>query len=132
MTTTQCIYRTHNALVTVVKQNGILLIFNLRKLLFQLFMVITIATHHAGPHWQCQSKFLCCFCIHFTYFRMTRQTKIIIETPYNHFLAAKFHTAVYFTLQFWKSKITMRSVTMLSDRTVMFYQTFKNICHNYL
>src|SRR6476659_7236213 len=92
-------------------------------------MIITVSTHHACTHWQSQSKFLCCFCVHFPHLRMICQPQIIIQAPYYHFFSTKLHTTTNSTFQFWKSKIAMSSVTMLSYRTVMFYKTFKNICH---
>ena len=98
MTAAQYINKAYHSLVTIIQKDGIFFHFKFSQFCFQLFMVITVSTHHTGTHGAGKAKFGCGFCILFSYFRMIGQTEIIIQTPYDHFLATEYHTAADYLL----------------------------------
>ena len=60
--------------------------------------------------------------------RMVGQAKIIVQTPAKHFFAVENHTGTQFTLQARKCKVTIGTLTVLSNRTTgVFCYSFKNI-----
>src|SRR5206468_11464625 len=92
-------------------------------------MIIAVSTHHACAHGKGQAKLFRCLRICLPYFRMIGQTKIIIQAPNDHFLAAEYHAATDLALQFWKCKIAVSSFTMLLNISVVFEYFLKNVCH---
>src|SRR5687768_13595855 len=92
-------------------------------------MIITVAAHHAGAHWQRKSKLFCSICVGFSYFGMVGQPEIIIKAPDDHFLAAEFHAAGNITFQFRKGKVPVSTLTMLTNGTVIFQKPLEDICH---
>src|SRR5450432_2608759 len=93
-------------------------------------MMIAVATHHTRAHGSCQTKGSRSFSICFSYFGMICKSQIIVQTPYDHFLSAKFHPVSNFAFQFWKCKITMSPFPVLANGSLMPGKLFKNICHN--
>src|SRR5258705_6652227 len=120
MAAAQHINEADHSLVTVVQQYRIFFVNEGSEFSFQLFMQVTVATHHAGAHGLRQSIFFSSIGIRFSYFRMIGKAEIIVQAPYNNIFATEFHAAVYISFQFWKSKVAMGSFTMLADRPVMF------------
>jgi hypothetical protein len=92
-------------------------------------MMVGIPTHHPGSHGRCQPKLRCSIGVGFPDHWVVGKPEVIVEAPNNFFFAPEFHPAANFTFQFWEGKISMCSFTVLTKRTRVLDQSFKNICH---
>src|SRR5215207_4815904 len=109
MTAAQHIDDAYHSLVTIVKECCIFLTYKFGKFSFKLFVVVAVATHHAGTHWVGEAELFGAISIGFAHIRVVGKAQIIVQAPYHYFLSTKLHAAANITFQFWKCKIAMCS-----------------------
>jgi hypothetical protein len=58
---------------------------------------------------------------------MVGQAEIIIQTPNKALFSTEYHFRTDFTFQFWKGEVAMRVFRVLTDRTAILLNFFKQI-----
>jgi hypothetical protein len=127
----QYINQAYHTLVAIIQQYGIFFLNKGRQLLLQLFVYVAVAAHHPRTHGGCQAICGGRLSVNFSHFRVIGQSKVIVETPHNHFFPAEFHAAANRALQFGERKISMRTGSVLANGAIVFLNPFENVSHSF-
>ena len=105
----------NHALVSEIEQVSRFFAHKFSDLFFKLFMINCLAGHHPGAHLVSETKFCCRFRIGFPDFRVVGQSKIIVQAPYQPFLALVHHSAGDFPFQFREKIISVPLFVILAQ-----------------
>ena len=128
VTTYKRVNRGEDTLVTEVKEESSFFLLELSEHLLQFLVQGCLACHHTASHRIRHAPFSCSFTVHAANLRVISQTKVVIQTPCEHFLAVETHMRSEFAFQFWESKIAVRTLAVLTNRSTGRFPNFvKNV-----
>jgi hypothetical protein len=110
-------------------KDGVLLFDEGREFTLQPLVVVAVAAHHARAHGIGEPPFRGGVGIGLAYLRVVGQTEVVVKAPDDLLPAPEIHPAADGTIQLGEGEVTVGPLTMLSDRSVVLYESFENISH---